>query len=50
MYNHTMVIYIQYKFDEIPSICYEVMAEEEKSLKLRQLVYDWWHTGETSHA
>ena len=37
MYNHTLVIYIQYKFHEIPSIGYKVKAEDEKkSMKFRQ--------------
>ena len=31
MHNHTMVIYIQYKFHEIPSIDYLVTAEDEKN-------------------
>ena len=36
-HNHTMVIYIQYMFHEIPFIGYLVMAEvEEKRLKFRQ--------------
>ena len=36
-HNHTMVIYIQYKFHEIPGIGYLVMAEVgEKRLKFRQ--------------
>ena len=30
MHNHTIVIYIQYKFPEIPSIGYLVMAEAGK--------------------
>ena len=30
MHNHTMVIYIQFKFHEIPSIGYLVMAEDVK--------------------
>ena len=29
VHSHTIVIYIQYKFHEIPSICYLVMAEDE---------------------
>ena len=37
VHNHTMVIYIQYKFYEVPSIAYKVMAEDgKKSLKFRQ--------------
>ena len=38
MHNHTKVIYIQYKFHEIPSIDYKnIMAEDgKKSLKFRQ--------------
>ena len=37
MRNHTMVIYLQYKFHETPSIGYLVMAEDgEKSLEFRQ--------------
>ena len=28
MHNHTMVICIQYKFHEVSSICYLVMAED----------------------
>ena len=35
MHNLTMVIYIQYKFHEILSIGYLVMAEDGKSLKFR---------------
>ena len=31
MHNHTMVIYIHYKFHEIPSIGYLVMAEDRKT-------------------
>ena len=31
MHNHTMVIYIQYKFHELPSIGYLVMAEDGKT-------------------
>ena len=31
VHHHTMVIYIQYKFDEIPSIGYVVMAEDGKT-------------------
>ena len=31
VHNHTMVIYIQYKFCEIPSIAYLVMAEDGKN-------------------
>ena len=30
VYSHTMVIHIQYKFHEIPSIGYPVMAEDGK--------------------
>ena len=30
-HKHTMVIYIQYKFHEIPSICYLAMTEDEKT-------------------
>ena len=30
MHHHTMVIYTQCKFHEIPSIAYEVMAEDGK--------------------
>ena len=33
VHNHTMVIYIQYKFHEIPSIGYKVMAEDGKKYK-----------------
>ena len=37
MPNLTMVIYIQYKFPEIPLFAYLVMAEDKKkSLKFRQ--------------
>ena len=36
VHNHTMVIYIQYKFHEILSTCYLVLAEDGKSLKLMQ--------------
>ena len=37
VHNLIMVIYIQYKFHEIPSIGYLVMAEDgKKSLKFRQ--------------
>ena len=28
MHNHIIVIYIQYKFHEIPSIAYKVMATD----------------------
>ena len=36
-HNHTMVIYIQDKFQEIPFIGYLVMAEDrKKTLKFRQ--------------
>ena len=31
MHNHTMFIYIQYKFHEIPSIGNLVMAEDRKN-------------------
>ena len=31
MYNHTMVIYIQYKFQEIPVIGYLVIAKDRKN-------------------
>ena len=31
MYNNIMVIYIMYKFHEIPTIGYLVMAEDGKS-------------------
>ena len=31
MHNHTVVIYIQYKFHEIPSFGYLVMAEDGKT-------------------
>ena len=31
VHNHTMVIYIQYKFLEIPFICFLVMAEDGKT-------------------
>ena len=34
MHNHTMVIYILYKFHEIPSIGYLIMAKDQKT--------DWW--------
>ena len=30
MHSHTMVIYIQYQFHEIPSIAYKVMTEDGK--------------------
>ena len=30
VHNYTMVVYIQYKFHEIPSIGYLVMAEDGK--------------------
>ena len=30
VHNHIMVIYIQYKFHESPSIGYKVMAEDRK--------------------
>ena len=33
MHSHTIVMYIQYKFNEIPSIGYLVIAEDVKSLK-----------------
>ena len=33
MHKDTKVIYIQYKFHEIPSICLLVMAEDGKKLK-----------------
>ena len=37
LHNHIKVIYIQYKFHEIPSIAYKVMAEDgKKSLKFWQ--------------
>ena len=37
VHNHIMVIYIQYKFFEIPSVCFLVMAEDRKKwLKFRQ--------------
>ena len=37
MHNHTLVVYIQYKFREISFIGYLVMAKyEKKSLKSRQ--------------
>ena len=36
VHNHSMVIYIQYKFQEILFIGYLVMAEDKKSLKFRQ--------------
>ena len=37
VHNDTMVIYIQYKFHEIPSIAYKVMADyRKKTLKFRQ--------------
>ena len=36
IYNHTIIIYIQYKFHEIPFNDYKVMAEGGKSLKFRQ--------------
>ena len=40
-HNHTLVIHIQYKFQEIPFIDYLVMAENgKKSLKFRQLKGD----------
>ena len=29
---HTVVIYIQYKFNEIPSIAYKRMAEDRKNI------------------
>ena len=32
VHNLTMVIYMQYRFHEIPSISYLVMAEDENSL------------------
>ena len=31
--NHNMVLYIQYKFNEIPSFGYIVMSEDKKSSK-----------------
>ena len=39
MHNPTLIIYIQYKFHEIPSIGYLVMAEDQKS--------DGWMDGQT---
>ena len=37
VHSHTMAIYIQYKFHEIPSIGYNFMTEDgRKSLKFRQ--------------
>ena len=36
MYNHTMIIYIECQFHEIPSIAYNVMADDRKSLTLWQ--------------
>ena len=32
MHNHSMFIYIQYTFHEIPSLGYLVMAEDGKKL------------------
>ena len=31
VHNHTIVIYIQYKFHEIPSIAYKVMTDDRKN-------------------
>ena len=36
LHNNTKVIYIQYKFHEIPSNGYLVIAEDKISLKFRQ--------------
>ena len=36
VHNNAMLIYIQNKFHEIPSLCYLVMAVDGKSLTLRQ--------------
>ena len=35
VHHHTIVLYIQYKFDEIPSIGYLVMAEDENWMEGR---------------
>ena len=35
MHNHTMVIYVQGKFHEIPSITYKVMPEDGKIIEIR---------------
>ena len=32
VHNHTLVLYIQYLFHDMPSIGYLVMAEDEKNL------------------
>ena len=32
MHDHAMIIYIQYKFHEIPSIGVKVMAEDRKNV------------------
>ena len=29
VHNHIMVIYIQYKFHEIPSVAYRIMADDD---------------------
>ena len=34
MHNHIMVIYIQYKFDEIPFIGYLVIAEDGNIIEI----------------
>ena len=36
LHNHTMVLYIQYKFHEIPFISYLVMVEIGEKIKFRQ--------------
>ena len=34
VHNHTMVIYIRYKFHEIPSIAYTDIAEDRKIIEI----------------
>ena len=42
VHHHTIVLYIQYKFDEIPCIGYLVMAEDENWMEERA---DRWKDG-----